>query len=133
LAAVVSGNQGDRYSKRDREYARSMGRDPSDTFDAEILPGGKRRQLQLPPCDMCRNGEYPCWDKDDGEFECPKCHGTGIGGYKLKLQPCMWCDDMIEKAPYFYMNYWAHPDRYDVDDDGRKCADGEHDAEPREF
>jgi hypothetical protein len=46
---------------------------------------------------------------------------------------CMHCNDMIEKEPYFYMNYWAHPDRYDVDDDGRKCADGEHDAEPRTF
>jgi hypothetical protein len=83
----------DRDSKRDREYARSMGRDSSDTFDAEILPGGKRRQLE----------------------------------------PCMWCDDMIEKTNYFYLDHWAHPDRYDVDDDGRKCADGEHDAEPRTF
>jgi hypothetical protein len=80
-------------NRRDREYARSMGRDPMDTFDPEILPGGKRRQQ--------------IW--------------------------CMHCNDMIEKEPYFYMNYWAHPDRYDVDDDGRKCADGEHDAEPREF
>lgn len=83
----------DRDGKRDREYARSMGRDPSDTFDAEILPGSKQRQQ--------------IW--------------------------CMHCNEMIEKAAYFYMDHWAHPDRYDVDDDGRKCADGEHDAEPREF
>jgi hypothetical protein len=89
----MSGNQGDRFRKRDREYARSMGRDPSDTFDAEILPGGKRRQS--------------VW--------------------------CMHCNDIIEKEPYMHMNYWAHPDRYDVDDDGRKCADGEHNAEPRTF
>tara|TARA_R110000782_G_scaffold137926_1_gene230395 strand:- start:431 stop:622 length:192 start_codon:yes stop_codon:yes gene_type:complete len=61
----MSGNQGDRFRKRDREYARSMGRDPSDTFDAEILPGGKRLQLQ--PC-VIRFTHDDTWD-------CPECGG----------------------------------------------------------
>jgi hypothetical protein len=89
----MSGNQGDRFRKRDREYARSMGRDPSDTFDAEILQYGQTRPLE----------------------------------------ECLWCNDLIRKVNYFYAYHWAHPDRYDVDDDGRKCADGEHDAEPCPF
>jgi hypothetical protein len=89
----VSGNQGDRYSKRDREYARSMGRDPSDTFDAEILPYGQTRPLEQ----------------------------------------CLYCDDLIRKERKFGFTYFAHPDRYGVDDNGIQCADGEHDAEPCPF
>jgi DnaJ-class molecular chaperone len=75
----VSGNQGDRFRKRDREYARSMGRDASDTFDAEMLPGGKRRQLQLPPCDTCNGvGVQNLPMQYDKDINCPDCHGTGI-------------------------------------------------------
>jgi hypothetical protein len=47
---------------------------------------------------------------------------------------CMHCNDMIEQPDLWLGGTaWAHPDRYDVDDDGRKCADGEHDAEPCPF
>jgi hypothetical protein len=52
-----------------------MGRDPSDTFDAEILPGGKRRQLTT--CDTCDGRgfvlrEYPN-SAGTKPFDCPDC------------------------------------------------------------
>lgn len=28
-------------------------------------------------CEACFEGEYPIWDHDDNEIECPNCDGTG--------------------------------------------------------
>lgn len=42
------------------------------------------------PCDHCINGEYPIWDRNDDEIECPDCDGTGQHWFDIET---MWPAD----------------------------------------
>ena len=37
-------------------------------------------------CDHCINGEYPIWDRNDDEIECPDCDGSGRHTFDIEVE-----------------------------------------------
>ena len=70
------------------------------------------------PCDGCFNGEYPIWDHNDVEVECPDCDGTGRHTFAIEVECVgtlmpndhggLTCDGGCSDYPYGVVTHRVH-------------------------